>query len=70
MTDNTTLGAWVVYEANVRGKLSGVAAVCEQAEWDAMERAQPGHHVLIKAGIPNEGEAEQLARRGRGAGPT
>ena len=27
-----------------------------------MELAQPGHHTLIRAGITNEGEAEQLAR--------
>ena len=27
-----------------------------------MERAQPGHHTLVQAGITNEGEAERLAR--------
>jgi hypothetical protein len=27
-----------------------------------MERAKPGHHKLIQAGITNEGEAERLAR--------
>ena len=54
--------SWVVYRMTVRGKIAGVNAVCEQAEWDAMERAQPGYHTLIRAGITNEGEAEQLAR--------
>ena len=53
---------WVVYRMAVHGKLSGMSAVCEQSEWEAMELAQPGHHILIRAGITNEGEAEQLAR--------
>jgi hypothetical protein len=48
----------------VRGKLLGSNAVCEQGEWDAMERANPGQHSLIHAGITNEGEAERLARSG------
>src|SRR5215831_11730037 len=55
---------WVVYEMKINGKMSGMAAVCEQGEWEAMERLQPGQHLLIKAGIPSEGAAEQLARRG------
>ncbi|HZU36449.1 MAG TPA: hypothetical protein VFA18_11100 [Gemmataceae bacterium] len=37
-------------------------AVCEQGEWEAMQRAQPGYHTLVLAGILNEGEAEKLAR--------
>jgi hypothetical protein len=53
---------WVVYRMTIHGKPSGMNAVCEQAEWDAMELAQPGHHTLILAGISNEGEAERLAR--------
>ena len=39
-------------------------AVCRQSEWEAMERAQPGYHTLVQAGITNEGEAERLARSG------
>ena len=53
---------WVVYRMTVHGKPSGMNAVCEQGEWDAMESSQPGHHTLILAGITNEGEAERLAR--------
>ena len=53
---------WVVYRMTIHGKVSGMNAVCEQCEWDAMERAQPGHHALIQAGISNEVEAERLAR--------
>jgi hypothetical protein len=53
---------WVVYRMTIRNKPTGLTAVCEQKEWDAMEQAQPGHHTLIQAGIANEGEAERLAR--------
>jgi hypothetical protein len=59
-TEKPTL--WVVYWMTVHGKRSGISAVCEQAEWEAMERDRPGYHTLIQAGIPNEGEAERLAR--------
>jgi hypothetical protein len=54
--------SWVVYRMTIHGKVSGMNAVCEQGEWDAMELVQPGHHALIQAGITNEGEAERLAR--------
>ena len=53
---------WVVYRMTIHGKVSGVNAVCEQGEWDAMELAHPGHHALVQSGIANEAEAEQLAR--------
>ena len=53
---------WVVYRMTIHGKLSGMNAVCEQGEWETMERVQPGRHTLILAGITNEGEAERLAR--------
>ena len=55
---------WVVYLRTIHGKPTGMNAVCEQGEWEAMELAQPGHHTLIQAGITNEGEAERLARSG------
>jgi hypothetical protein len=48
----------------VHGKPNGMSAVCEQEEWEAMERAQPGYHTLVLAGIASEGEAERLARSG------
>jgi hypothetical protein len=61
--------SWVVYQMTTRGKTVGVNAVCEQGEWEAIERAQPGYHTLIRSGIANEGEAERLARVGTpGAG--
>jgi hypothetical protein len=56
---------WAVYQVLVRGR-NGMTdtrnVICEQAEWDAMERAKPGQHTLIQAGIASEGEAERLAR--------
>jgi hypothetical protein len=53
---------WVVYEGLERGKPSGTYAVCEQTEWDQMEKLRPGEHPLFKMGIGNEGEAERIAR--------
>ncbi len=53
---------WVVYKATLRGNADGMNAVCEQAEWDAMELAKPGQQTLIRGGIASEGEAERLAR--------
>ena len=54
--------SWVVYRMTIHGKPTGMNAVCEQREWEAMELAAPGYHTLIRAGITNEGEAERLAR--------
>lgn len=62
MRKNETCTSWVVYKMTIHGKAVGVSAVCEQEEWDAMEKAQPGYHVLIQSGIRNEAEAEKLAR--------
>jgi hypothetical protein len=61
MTERTI--TWVVYLMTIHGKTSGTSAVCEQGEWDVMERARPGYHTLVQTGIINEGEAERLARR-------
>jgi hypothetical protein len=59
-------GPWVVYKMTVWGRELGPNAVCEQADWDAMELARPGHHALIRAGIASEAEAESLARSSPG----
>jgi hypothetical protein len=56
--------SWVVYRMTLHGKAAGMNAVCEQSEWEAMERLKPGYHTLVLAGITNEGEAERLARSG------
>jgi hypothetical protein len=68
MTEKSLL--WVVYRMTIHGKPSGMSAVCEQGEWEAMERDRPGYHTLVLAGITNEGEAERLARSGSGYGTT
>lgn len=54
--------SWVVYQAAVKGQPTGPNAVCDQAAWDALEAAAPGHNRLIRAGLTSEGEAERLAR--------
>jgi hypothetical protein len=53
---------WVVYLMADPKYPEGRRAVCEQGEWDQMERDRPGHHTLVRAGITNEAEAERLAR--------
>jgi hypothetical protein len=58
--------AWAVYWMTIHGKAEGMLAVCEQNEWDMMERARPGYHKLVRAGITNEAEAELLARGASG----
>jgi hypothetical protein len=62
MRKNEKSMMWVVYRMTIHGKPSGIDAVCEQSEWEAMERTRPGYHTLVQAGITNEGEAERLAR--------
>jgi hypothetical protein len=59
---------WVVYVMTVHGKPQA-NAVCEQAEWDAMELANPGYHTLVRADIASEPEAERLARGTAGGSP-
>jgi hypothetical protein len=54
--------SWVVYRAVLKGKTPGGNVVCEAGEWHALERAQPGVHTLIQAGIATEAQAERLAR--------
>ncbi len=53
---------WVVYERLIKGLPSGSNSVCDQDEWDEMERQRPGENTLIKSAISNEGEAERFAR--------
>jgi hypothetical protein len=62
------VGPWVVYRKTIQGE-TAVNAVCEQAEWDAMELESPGHYTLIQAGIASEPEAERLARGTAGDSP-
>jgi hypothetical protein len=61
--------AWVVYQMTMPGKYTGMNAVCEQSEWEAMELARPGYHTLIRSGIQEESEVEKLARGTAGDAP-
>ena len=62
MRETENVGPWVVYRVPAHGRQGGMSALCTQWEWEAMERATPGHYALVRAGITNEGEAERLAR--------
>ena len=58
--------AWVVYRMTRPKQAASGNVVCEQAEWDAIELAQPGYHTLLYSGIRTEQEAEKLARGNAG----
>ena len=60
MRSNAT---WVVYLKTIHRQPNRLAAICQQSEWDAMERSRPGYHLLVQSGIATENEAEGLARR-------
>ena len=45
--------AWVVYRMTLCKGAVGGNVVCEQREWDALEAARPGFH-LVRAGIGTE----------------
>ena len=62
-------GPWVVYLMTVRNSPDGMRAVCEQSEWEKLERDRPGYHKLIQGGIATENEAERLARGTLGDSP-
>jgi hypothetical protein len=65
MPNSTT---WVVYMKLFHSKPSGLNAICNQGEWEDMERTRPGQQNLVKAGIATEPEAERYARNGPGLG--
>ena len=54
--------SWVIYQVVNQGVVSGPNAVCELAEWEAMERARPGCTSVVQTGIADEAVAEKLAR--------
>jgi len=55
---------WAVYQRSWTFQRKQVVstAVCEQTEWDALEKAEPGVHTLVRGRIRTEKEAEELAR--------
>lgn len=68
MTPNSN--TWVVYEKLFHRQDTGQNAVCEQHEWEEMERNRPGAQNLIKAGIATERDADHYARNGPELGIT
>jgi hypothetical protein len=61
---------WVVYEKLVHRQDTGLNAVCEQRDWEDMERIRPGSQNVILAGIETEQEADRYARNGPELGIT
>jgi hypothetical protein len=62
MRNTPVCTSWVVYRTTPHGSQLGINVVCEQSEWEAMERVRPGQQQLVQSGISNEGIAERLAR--------
>jgi hypothetical protein len=63
MRQSNQATCWVVYERPATAKMSTMKVVCEQSEWDQLTKDNP-ELTLVRSGITNEGEAEQLARDG------
>lgn len=61
MSKRITVVGWVVYKSRHAGE-HGPNAVCDQAEWDAMELADPEAQTLLRSGVATEAQAEALAR--------
>jgi hypothetical protein len=57
---------WVVYKMFVTAKKAGANAVCEQRVWEAMDADTRSQHILIRAGVASEAEAERIARESPG----
>jgi hypothetical protein len=53
--------SWIVYLMAIHNGPPR-NAVCEQGEWDEIERRRPGNHTLLRSGLTSECEAERLAR--------
>ena len=48
MRQTKTADLWVVYQMTVHKKHVPVNAVCEQGEWDEMERLRPGQPLSVR----------------------
>lgn len=62
MRTRITNESWVIYQTVSKGVVTGPNSVCEQHEWEELERARPGAQSLVQKGISSEGVAERLAR--------
>ena len=63
MRQSNEATSWVVYERPATAKMTTMKVVCEQSEWNQLSKDNP-EFLLVRSGISNEGEAEQLARDG------
>ena len=63
MRESNEATSWVVYETPASARMSTMKVVCEQREWNRLTLDKP-ELTLVRSGITNEGEAEQLARDG------
>jgi hypothetical protein len=62
MRKRNTNESWVIYQTINKGVVTGPNSVCEQNEWEELERVRPGSQSLVQRGIASEGVAERLAR--------
>ncbi len=64
MRQKAQCNAWVVYRMTtiVSRTPTEVNVVCEQEEWEGIQREKPDTHTLVRGGIATEEEAEKLAR--------
>ena len=69
MRESNQATSWVVYEVPATAKRIAMMVVCEQGEWERLAQDKTELN-LIRSGITNEGEAEQLATTGRRASKT
>ena len=58
--------AWVVYRMTLHSGATAGNVVCEQREWEVLDRLRPGFHTLLHSGLKTEQEAEKLARGSAG----
>lgn len=70
MRKTTQATCWAVYQRTITVSKKEVVsnALCEQAEWEAMDLAEPGVYTLVREQIGSEEEAEKLARGTSGDG--
>ena len=61
-TEEGPFAVFVKIVRRVNGVVMGANAICDQADWEAMERDRPGQQPLIRGGIASEMDAERLCR--------
>jgi len=62
MRTSNEVKAWAVYHIAAKGNEVATNGMCDQREWVEIEKSGCGRFTLVRGNIPNEGEAERLAR--------